>query len=179
MKKITLTCLFAGMISFVQAQTVQTDTITRKMGIKGDNELKINMLMSVLGAPEISYERILDDDMSVGLSVLVGADKSTLDYNFAFTPYYRLYFGAKKASGFFLEANASVASLTDNYYYYHEGQYRRSDNEVNFGLGVAAGAKFLTKKGWIGEFYSGIGRYFGEKSHEAYPRVGITIGKRF
>ena len=49
----------------------------------------------------------------------------------------------------------------------------------NFGLGAAAGAKFLTKNGFVGEIYVGAGRLFGSSDIEVYPRAGITIGKRF
>ena len=46
---------------------------------------------------------------------------------------------------------------------------------------TAAGGKFLTRNGFLGEAYLGVGRSFGRNSNnnEAYPRVGITIGKRF
>lgn len=46
-------------------------------------------------------------------------------------------------------------------------------------MGIAAGGKFLTKNGFVGEIYGGVGRLFGNSNVEAYPRGGITIGKRF
>ena len=50
---------------------------------------------------------------------------------------------------------------------------------LGLGLGAAAGAKFLTKNNLIGEVYGGVGRVFGDNSLGAYPRFGITLGKRF
>ncbi|MFN8362160.1 MAG: hypothetical protein U0T85_00335 [Cloacibacterium normanense] len=35
---------------------------------------------------------------------------------------------------------------------------------LGFGLGAAAGAKFLTKNNLIGEVYGGVGRVFGDNS---------------
>jgi len=48
--------------------------------------------------------------------------------------------------------------------------------KTNFGLGAAVGAKFLTKNGFTGEVYGGVGRFLGNnRSIEAYPRIGITL----
>jgi len=43
-----------------------------KSTIQGNNELKINMAYAIAGFPEITYERILDDGGSVGLSATSG-----------------------------------------------------------------------------------------------------------
>ncbi len=195
MKKILLVGLLlaSSLLSYAQ----KTDTVKKSiqknaeaMGHGGNNELKINLLFTVIGAPEISYERLLADNMGVGASVFVGLDK-TIDYKFGFIPHFRLYFGAKKANGFFIEGNASVITFRDynNYYYSHSSYYSPGYNNqsfetstTSFGMGAAAGAKFLTRNGFLGEAYLGVGRRFGDNSNsgvEAYPRIGITIGKRF
>lgn len=193
MKKILI-------LGFVMAFSIgsyaqKTDTLksviqknAEAIGHGGNNELKINLLFTVIGMPEISYERLLADNMGVGASVFVGLDDSQ-DYKFGFIPHFRLYFGAKKASGFFIEGNASIMTYNDyynNYYYdsaYLPGYMPRSNKSTtSFGLGAAAGAKFLTRNGFLGEAYLGVGRRLGENSNsglEAYPRIGITIGKRF
>jgi len=190
MKKILLLALLS--ICSIISQAQQTDSVktsiqknAEAMGHGGNNELKINLLFTVIGMPEISYERILADNMGVGVSVFVGLDNS-LDYKFGFTPHYRLYFGAKKASGFFIEGNASVLTMRDYYYNsaasYPYGSYGERTTYTNLGLGAAAGAKFLTRNGFLGEAYLGVGRVFGDGSgynEETIPRVGITIGKRF
>jgi hypothetical protein len=150
------------------------------IGHGGNNELKINLLYTVLGIPEVSYERLLADNMGLGASILLGLDNST-GYKFAFIPHYRVYFGAKKANGFFIEGNTGIFSL-DDYDNVYFGPTRPRYVKSYFGLGAAAGAKFLTRNGFLGEAYFGAGRLFGNEdnfSAGAYPRIGITIGKRF
>ena len=193
MKKILLIGLVLASSFMGYAQ--KTDTLSKSIqknaeaiGHGGNNEFKINVLFSVIGMPEITYERIFADNMSVGASVLVGLDRS-LEYKFAFTPYYRLYFGAKKASGFFIEGNASLVNTESEYYDYSYSQYTsypgnynmhyKNRSNTNFGFGAAAGAKFLTRNGFLGEAYLGLVRLLGNNSAEAFPRMGITIGKRF
>ena len=192
MRKILTIGIVLATSLFCSAQKVDTvkNSVQKKaeaIGHGGNNELKINLLFTVLGIPEISYERLLADNMGVGASIFVGVDNSLdLEYKFAFTPYYRLYFGAKKASGFFIEGNATVISINEDYYIpsssfaMYPGNYVIK-NRTSFGLGAAAGGKFLTRNGFLGEAYLGLGRLLGDRRDysEAYPRFGITIGKRF
>ena len=183
MKKLTLSGLLLASTLFVNAQS--KDTTATTSGRNGNNEIKLNLLMSVVGIPEINYERIVADDQAVGLALLMGIDSDQSDYKFGAIPYYRVYFGAKKANGFFIEANAAVLNLESNTYEYFQDQYfgtysvSKPTTITRFGLGAAAGGKFLTKSGFIGEAYFGVGRIFGDNDLGAYPRIGITIGKRF
>ncbi|WP_316784208.1 hypothetical protein [Pedobacter frigiditerrae] len=188
MKKLILSGLLLASSVFVFAQKV--DTAASKSKINGDNELKLNLIYTVAGFPELNYERIIKDDMSVGIAVLVGIEKSA-EYSFGVIPNYRIYFGGKKANGFFIEGNAAIISNRDEYYDYSSLAYTSyppgynptfnpiSKTYTNFGLGAAAGAKFLTKNGFVGEIYLGVGRLFGSTTIDAYARSGITIGKRF
>lgn len=180
MKKMILIGLCLASSVFANAQQADT-TATKNAGINGNNELKLNLVYTIAGFPELNYERIIKDDMSVGVAVLVGLEKNS-EYSFGVMPNYRVYFGSKKANGFFIEANAAVISNRDDYYSYSSSwDYRNSlyKTETNFGLGAAAGAKFLTKNGFVGEIFLGVGRLFGNSVDDAYPRAGITIGKRF
>ncbi|MEL6812082.1 MAG: DUF3575 domain-containing protein [Bacteroidota bacterium] len=142
-----------------------------KDALAGNNEFKFNAGYTVAGIPEISYERILSDDSSVGLSVAAVIDED-IDYNFLIIPYYRFYFGKKRNSGFFLEANGAA---------FTEDRDDRADTELGMGLGLGIGGKFLTKNGWVGELIGGAGRNFlnADVISEVYPRLGISIGKRF
>jgi len=182
MKKFLLSGLLLTSTFCCFAQS-KADSASTALGHSGNNEIKINLLMSILGLPEINYERIIEDNMSVGLAAFVGVNNNDLDYNFGFIPNYRLYFGGKKASGFFIEGNMALVSVKDySRYYYSDNGYGsfNKENKLNFGLGAAAGAKFLTKNGFLGEVYLGLGRFLGQnRSVEAYPRIGITLGKRF
>jgi hypothetical protein len=146
---------------------------------KDNNELKINLAMSIAGIPEITYERFIAENMGVGLSAAISLDNS-LNTNAIILPYYRVYFGSKKASGFFIEGNgAMVVEKQYTYNYDQYGYYSSSSTSsvAQFGLGAAAGAKFLTRNGFLGEVYLGLGRLFSNEG--VYPRVGITLGKRF
>lgn len=191
MKKLILSGLLMASAFIVNAQSTQDSTSTKNSAIIGNNEIKLNLIYTIAGFPELSYERILKDDMSVGISVLVGIEEAS-EYSFGFIPHYRIYFGKKKANGFFIEGNAAVISTKDDYYEYIPSSssyyptdiygslnYRSTKTYTNFGLGAAAGAKFLTKNGFVGEIYLGVGRLFGSNSIDAYARGGITIGKRF
>ncbi|RZL62665.1 MAG: hypothetical protein EOO93_08455, partial [Pedobacter sp.] len=164
MKKLTLLSLLLVSTFYVNAQTKDTTAVSK--GISGNNELKINLAYTIGGFPELNYERILKDDMSVGVAVLV-AFEDDYELQFAVIPNYRIYFGNKKANGFFIEGNMAVVTTSMNNYYYDDIavgiKYTENRNETNFGLGAAAGAKFLTKNGFVGEVYLGAGRLFGSK----------------
>ncbi len=155
-----------------------------KSVVAGKNELKLNLRYGVLGIAELTYERILGDNSGIGLSVAARFDDDS-NYKFILLPYYRMYFGKMQASGFFIEANAGLFSHEDGYdFTYSEngvivnsGSYSVSEN--SFGMGVAAGGKFLNKNGFFGEGYLGLGRMFNSELEVNYPRWGITLGKRF
>jgi hypothetical protein len=179
------TLLFGLLLAFTICTYAQkADTSLKKGGINGNNELKLNLAYTIGGFPEFNYERIIKDDMSIGVAIIVGLEKD-VDYSFGFIPNYRVYFGNKKANGFFIEGNAAIISSNQfgSYskydYYTNVYTYYGDRKQTNFGLGAAAGAKFLTKNGFVGEIYVGAGRLFGADNADAYPRAGVTIGKRF
>ena len=136
------------------------------------NEFKLNIGYSLLGFPEVSYERILGEQSAVGLSAAF-AIESDIDEKFSFIPYYRLYFGKARAAGFFLEANAAFWSIKDD----------EDDGATNAGGGVgfAIGGKWVTKSQWSVELVAGAGRNLinSNQVRDVYPRLGVTIGKRF
>ncbi|WP_293299490.1 hypothetical protein [Pedobacter sp. UBA4863] len=188
MKKnlLTLMLLCFTYAAFAQKDTKSnTDSTAIDKNISGKNEIKLNLLMGILAMPEISYERIFENNTGLGLSVSLGLDED-IEYKLGFIPYYRIYFGnAKKSSGFFIEANAALMQ-TKGYNYYYDSNYGfstlRNSVRWNVGMGAAIGGKFLTKNGFVGEISYGVGRFFNqhnEEEIELYPRVGITIGKRF
>lgn len=145
------------------------------------NEVKLNLPTTIFGLyPEISYERVLHEDFSIGASVGIGlSDDYPLD--FAITPYVRWFFGGnsnnlqKYGAGFFIEANGSVFSHNESEYDYEFNH--DSSKDVGAGLGLAFGWKYISKNNWVGEVFGGAGRDF--VNDYAYPRMGITIGKRF
>ncbi len=191
MNKFLLLGLLLASTLMVSAQTDSLSKSIQKrseaIGHGGNNELKLNLLMTIIGAPEITYERLIGDNMGLGLTAGVSISEDDVDYKYIIMPHYRLYFGGKKANGFFIEGNAALMGNRDYTQLYYTDYYpsggmhsRNWETKTQFGLGAAAGAKFLTRNGFLGEVYTGVGRVFGSRRLiEAYPRVGITIGKRF
>ena len=187
MKKITLT--FALLFVFANMFSQDEETLSR-------NEIKLNVAYLIAGMPEVSYEYLINEESSVGASILFAIDND-IDFNFAFTPYYRFYFGKKRTAGFFVEGfgmlNVTEESLDIYYYdapvngsdiYYGNNDY--SETNTNLALGVAVGGKFLTSSGFIFEIYGGVGRnlfnnnsYYYDNNYEFVPRFGVSVGKRF
>lgn len=149
------------------------------------NELKFNLGTAILGSyPEITYERILDSDISLGASLGISFDEDLYSVNFAFNPYVRWFFGGnaenlqKYGAGFFIEANGGLISVdTDESEFVNGTLVTKTETNMGAGLGIAIGWKYLSRNNWIGEVYLGGGRDFINDG--GYPRLGISIGKRF
>lgn len=187
MKKKLLTAVFIILTisGFAQINTEkdkkEQDSVQTDNKITGKNDISTNLFMlGFVSIAELSYERLFNNT-GVGISASVDLG-NTIGYNFAFIPYYRFYFGKKKASGFFIEGNAVFynAQKSDMGIYGQDGTYivlyRVIENQ--FGFGVAAGGKFLNKSGFVGELFGGVARLFAGRD-EYFPRIGLTIGKRF
>jgi len=138
------------------------------------------LLYGVLGIAEVTYERVLGENQSVGASVALSFTGDT-DYMSSVLPYYRMYFGKKPSAGFFIEGNAGLLSYREFYYFYTDANGfldARDEYKTSFGAGLAVGGKFLNKNGLFGEVYTGVGRLFSG-TDEVFPRLGISLGKRF
>jgi len=150
------------------------------------NEFKINMSnLIIFKWFDVSYERILNEESTFGVGTLFSLDQ---DYNddvvdeyrtFSITPYYRHFFSNKYAQGFFVEGFGMLHSGKDEYYI-NSGFSNYEDKYTDFAVGISAGAKFVTKRGFVAEIYLGIGRdLFGNSDIEVVGRGGIAIGYRF
>ncbi|GAB1308699.1 hypothetical protein KH5_13820 [Urechidicola sp. KH5] len=165
MKKTLLPLVLFCTVLTINAQNNDFEKSSPK---QAKHEIKLNALYSLLAIPEISYEYLLNEDSALGASVLLALNDDT-DLNFAFTPYYRFYFGDKPTAGFFIEGFGMYSTRDD---------YDIVTND--FALGLGLGGKFLSKNGFVGELYVGVGRnLFGNHDIEGIPRIGISIGKRF
>ncbi len=138
------------------------------------NEISLNLPIAIFASfPEITYERVMAEDMGLGISTAFALDGDLADMKFMTIPYIRWYFGGsaesaqRYATGFFVEANSAV----------FVADYKHKD-ETGFGLGLAIGWKFATRGNWIGQIYGGAGRNFAD-GPDGFLRFGITIGKRF
>lgn len=159
------------------------------------NELKINMSnLIAFKFFDVGYEKILNEESTLGVNLLFNldnnSDSNSLDEyrTFSITPYYRHFFSNKYAQGFFVEAFTMLHTAKDYYYYdyydpntdsYYQGN-DNSDKYTDFAVGISAGAKWVSNRGFIAEIYLGIGRdLLGNSNDEVVGRGGVAIGYRF
>jgi len=185
MKKITLLAiLFIGSLSIFAQENEMNK-----------NELKINM-SNLIGFKffDVGYERILNEESTFGVNLLFNldnnSDTTSLDEyrTFSITPYYRHFFSSKYAQGFFVETFTMLHTAKDDYYYdyydpntdtYYSGN-NNSGKYTDFAVGISAGGKWVSKRGFVAEIYLGIGRdLLGNSANEVVGRGGIAIGYRF
>ena len=81
------------------------------------NEIKGNSFFLVLGAVEVTYERILNEDSGLGVALFF-VNEEDFDTSFSLTPYYRAYFGKKLAAGFFVEGFSMLSTGIHNKTYH-------------------------------------------------------------
>ena len=185
MKKITLIALLliGSATSFAQQFDDQENL--------NQHELKINM-SNLIGFKwlDLNYERILNEEASIGVSTLFSLDSGSegLDEyrTFSLTPYYRHFFSKNYARGFFVEAFTMLHTGKEEIYNSHidiNGDYIENnyDNKyTDLAAGISVGGKFVTKRGFVTEIYLGIGRDLLNNSDlEVVGRGGVSIGYRF
>ena len=155
------------------------------------NEIKANGILVLAGFPEVSFERLLNEQASFGTSIGVSL-VTDAEIKFMFTPYYRQFFGKGIAKGFFVEGFASLNSIKvpeEKYYAYDPivGDYiaNPSDSYIDFALGLGIGAKWISKNNVIFELNAGLGRNLRNNDkndfydHTFIGRGGLSIGYRF
>jgi hypothetical protein len=70
----------------------------------GQHEVKLNAILLVIGAVEVGYEYLLNEESGIGISAFITYDDEIIsNVDYYISPYYRHYFGKKYAGGFFLE----------------------------------------------------------------------------
>ena len=178
MRKLLVVLCFS---SFLFGFSQEKETIDFKR-----NELKGNALLLVIGAGEFTYERLLDEESGVGVSLFFNYDDQFYT-KFSLTPFYRFYFSKKPAAGFFVEGFGMLNSYDS--YVYNNNSYdpynsynSNIESRTDFALGFGVGSKWITKKGFLFEINAGIGRNLFNSSdtdNEIVGRGGITLGYRF
>ena len=184
MKIILITVLLFTSATLVSAQN-KRDSLSGSL--QRNNEIKLNILYLLVGSPELTYERILGDRNAVGISAFARVTELIKsDFSFQIAPYFRRYFGSRKASGFFLEGSTSITgydNISSRGNFINEpspgqGFQLYPEKETFIGVGAALGAKFLTRKGFTGEIYLGASKSLSDVV-DFFPRAGLTLGKRF
>jgi len=126
---------------------------------------------------DVSYERLINEESSFGISATLNTDTSENDLKYSLTPYYRRYFSGKFAKGFFVEGFGMLFSARDRDFFLintNEGF------ETGFALGVSVGGKFVSKKGFTTELLLGVGRTLSNINYnKVVGRIGISLGYRF
>jgi len=174
MKKIVMAlAILCTLTGFSQ----ETEEISFKQ-----NEIKLNGLYLVIGAFEVTYERLLNEESAIGVNVFLPFDEDISDdINYYISPYYRFYFGNKYSAGFFIEGFGMLNSI-DEYEIYLGSSQRDKNTITDFALGIGLGGKWVTNRGLIGEINFGVGRnLFNSNDYdtEFVGKFGITIGYRF
>lgn len=179
MKKLVLVFVLLFSISIVQAQEREGEEIEDKR-----DELRINMTnLIIFKWVDFSYERVLNEESSVGVGVLfsLNDDDYIIDElrEFSITPYYRHFFSNQYAEGFFVEGFAMLHSGSEEIYLEFDDELIDEDF-TDFAIGLSAGFKAVSKRGFVAELYLGIGRdLFGNSDLELVSRGGIALGYRF
>jgi hypothetical protein len=149
------------------------------------NEVKLNGIMLLVGAFEVSYERNLNKESSVGISFFAPYDTENLDsdLNYYISPYYRVFFGKKYAAGFFIEGFGMLNSIDREITFNINGDFITNEETVtDFALGFGLGGKWVTKSGFVFELSGGIGRNLFKNDYDESSLVGkfgFNLGYRF
>jgi len=150
-----------------------------------NNEVKLNVFGPVEGAFEVTYERHLNKRSSLGSSFFYVYDqKHNPDLNFYFSPYYRMYFGKKYSSGFFVEGFGLISS-TDGKKIYDTPEkltFTENPDVIDFAPGIGFGGKWVTKFGLVYEVNLGYARTlfnYEKTDHDLVVKLGISLGYRF
>ena len=186
MKKLcilVIVSLFSALTFSQQRNNISKEKLKNDQSLKF-HEIKFNLGTSLLSIPEISYEHFVEDNMGIGLSFSYSiADPDNVDLNWSIVPHYRLYFGKKRANGFFIEANTGIYQYEDRlvpYYDYNTNEFISNKETKNvFGFGIATGFKLLTKNNFAFELYAGALRSTKSINDFILPRIGLLLSKRF
>lgn len=145
------------------------------------NELKFNVLYLILANPEFTFERAISRHNSVGLSISQGLPSNDLALWYSFTPFTRLYFGERKrVNGLFFEGSFSLYEYTPLELIQTSS---RIANYLQKAVSMGVGYKYTLKHKTTFEVLCGLGRVISTDAKREvsnnYPRLGVTVGRKF
>ncbi|QCX01208.1 DUF3575 domain-containing protein [Aggregatimonas sangjinii] len=200
MKKLTILLLLSGItiLGYGQAKEKQASVL------ESSHELKMNLFNAMaFKAIDVNYEYVLNENSSFGLGVFFKVDKAEVEKfgwltfevennrSYSFTPYYRRYFSRGYSNGFFIEGFGMLNSGETVAIDYIDNQpedmesesmfteLRTYDTYTHFALGISLGGKVTFKKGFLLEFYTGVGTGLNYGGGEGVTRGGLSLGYRF
>lgn len=145
-------------------------------------EIKLDIADAlIIRSIEVSYERVINEESSVGISVLFNLAEQDIDFrykeNFMITPYYRHFFTKEYKWNFFGEGFVGINSGKK------ESEKDSNDFDIEYtdaALGLAVGTKYVSEGGLTIDIFGGLGRnLFGTDSPTLVPRIGLNIGWQF
>ncbi|MEM6516527.1 MAG: DUF3575 domain-containing protein, partial [Bacteroidota bacterium] len=155
--KACLILLLMSMNIYSQESNIKPEDSDEIGSTNNKNEVRLNALLAVIGGIELSYERLLNEESSIGISAMVGYDDDVLNgIEYYISPYYRIYFGKKYAGGFFIEGFAMLNSVETNFSLFNTEEER--NYVTDFGLGFGLGGKWILKDKIVLELNYGLGR---------------------
>lgn len=189
-KNICILALTILGITRTYAQTEKSDSASERR-----NDVLISPI-ELIASPllNISYERLIAENMGIGVNGMFYFKDKKEYYDSGFSqisPFYRMYFGKKFASGFFVEGFVPITSTKEYYtvYYSDETSYSFKNEEekrTTVGIGIGLGGKWVTRNNIVFEVSGGIARRFGsDKNTYYYDNDNLTakgmlgIGYRF
>ena len=182
MKKIFLAVVILFSFFVARSQN-KNDTIVNPFEKK--NEVTLNLIAPILGAFEASYERHLNRKSSLGISAFyVYNSEQNEDMNYYISPYYRMYFGKKYSSGFFVEGFGMISSIDGKKIYETQNKLTFTENPdvIDLALGVGLGWKGITKSGLFYGANLGYGKLLfnaDKTDHNVVAKIGLNLGYRF
>lgn len=179
--KTTLSiALFSCMSFMTKAQ--DTSLTTYDVSLFKQHELRLNALYLLIGALEVNYEYLLNENSGVGLSGLYTFDDDLWEYKYNINGFYRHYFGKKYAGGFYGEVFLSYNGIEDYYYYSNNGSWSWDERTShNLGAGFAFGTKLISKDNILLDIGAGLSRNIISSGNDDWlvPRFNISFGYRF
>ena len=162
------------------------------------HEVRLNLL-ALPYASELSaeYEYAIASPFSIGctVSAYIGDESANgLSFpTFGVMPYGRWYFGgnwfsiASPNAGFLIEVNSAIGyydKLKNVYYSGNWLNWKRTEEIVSgtsFGIGLGAGFKYVTRRGWSAEVSLRMGSNLVTASNRngGYIYPAISVGYRF
>ena len=157
------------------------------------------------GTLNASYERFLTPQTSLGVTTMVALNDDYTE-KFEFAPSFRMYFNddlLELRKSVFVEVFTAFVVADSGYYDYNYvecdyptqsiqasaepqglsiapcGYYSEPSPEAAFALGMMLGKKWVNQSNFTFEFGLGFGRYLTQTYNESYPRINLSIGKRF
>ena len=151
------------------------------------NQIKVDLFdVIALKTLDVSYERQLNNEASVGLSTFINFESRNTKFrykqDFQITPYFRQIITRTGSFDIFGELFGSLNfGKTKQSINAEKLVVKQARNYSDFALGLGLGARHISENGYIFGANIDIGRnlFNTRLSPQFIPRLGISVGKQF